>query len=663
MSEATKLAPGKKKFDDRVDTDPTISSSEALVLLGRALQLLKHVRQLFAAKSALALFAIFPPLVVPWIAKIIVDQVLLRKPFGTTDVRFPPFMDPFLGFISDKSPMEIMATIVVMYAFLVILFGLRAGAAMPGGITQGHDAATQSELALNAGGSKSGGIFGMIEMIVSVRLTQNIANTLRTSLFRKLARLPMTTLDDNRIGDSVYRVMYDTPQVPEICFNLTLIPVLSLLSAAISLYLMQYSYGQVAPELVWIAASLIPFALVVTLPMSAYARNLNQASRASGAVTTNAIEESMENIAAVQSLGGAAQEHEQFAEKSAESFKRHRFAFLFSQGLVVIGGICTGIAAIYVTILITDRIIAGIMTPGDFAVLLGLFYSLGAIAMAVGMYWIGLQSNVAAIRRVFFFIDFPTETPGARAAAHQCVKRSVTFNHVSYNYPNGAPVLKDINLSLEIGELIAIVGPTGAGKTTLAYMLPAFLRPSAGSVMFDDIDISNLDVDAIRDQVTYVFQEHTLLSESIRNNLLLAKADATDDDIWQACKTAGALTFIEALPDGLDTVLGRAGNTLSVGQQQRLSIARGLIRDTPILVLDEPTAALDPETEHALVSALQRAAAGKLVIVIAHRLSTIRKANRIVFMEDGKIKDIGDHDTLMADPIGSYRKFVKLQAG
>jgi len=663
MSEATLPTPGKKKFDDRVDTNPAISSGEALVLLGRALQLLNHVRQLFAAKSALALLAIFPPLVVPWIAKIIVDQVLLQKPFGTTDVRFPPFLDWFLGFISDKSPMEIMGTIVVMYAFLVILFGLRAGAATSAFLTQGHDAATQSELALNAGGSKSGGIFGMIEMIVSIRLTQNIANTLRTTLFRKLARLPMTTLDDNRIGDSVYRVMYDTPQVPEICFNLTLIPVLSLLSAAISLYLMQYSYGQVAPELVWIAASLIPLAFIVTLPMSTFARNLNQASRASGAATTNAIEESMENIAAVKSLGGSAREREQFAKKSAESFKRHRYAFLFSQGLYVIGGISTGVAAIYVTILITDRIIAGIMTPGDFAVLFGLFYSLGGTAMAIGMYWIGLQSNVAAIRRVFFFIDFPTETPGARATTHETVKRSVTFDHVSYNYPNGAPVLTDINLTLEVGELIAIVGPTGAGKTTLAYMLPAFLRSSAGRVMFDDINISNLDVDTIRDQVTYVFQEHTLLSESIRNNLLLAKPDATDGDIRQACKTAGALTFIDALPDGLDTVLGRAGNTLSVGQQQRLSIARGLVRNTPILVLDEPTAALDPETEHTLVSALQDATAGKLVIVIAHRLSTIRKADRIVFMEDGRIKDIGNHDTLMADPNGSYKKFVKLQAG
>ena len=173
----------------------------------------------------------------------------------------------------------------------------------------------------------------------------------------------------------------------------------------------------------------------------------------------------------------------------------------------------------------------------------------------------------------------------------------------------------------------------------------------------------DLDIGSLRDQVTYVFQEHLLLSESIRENLLFANPDASDADIMKALTTAGCMEFIDGMADGIDSVLGRSGDTLSVGQQQRLSIARGLVRNSNILILDEPTAALDPATENQLVASLQAAAADRLVIVIAHRLSTIRKADRIVFLEEGRIKDVGSHDTLMSKTDSAYREFVELQGG
>ncbi|MBT5817358.1 MAG: ABC transporter ATP-binding protein, partial [Proteobacteria bacterium] len=216
---------------------------------------------------------------------------------------------------------------------------------------------------------------------------------------------------------------------------------------------------------------------------------------------------------------------------------------------------------------------------------------------------------------------------------------------------------------LPVGELVALVGPTGAGKTSLAYLIPSLLLPSSGRVFIDDHDVTDVDIDSLRQQVSYVFQEHILLSESIRGNLLLAKADATLEQMTQALTTAGCMEFIEDLPDGIDTVLGRSGDTLSVGQQQRLSIARGLVRDSSVLILDEPTAALDPRTENKLVTSLRAAAADRLVVVIAHRLSTIRRADRIVFLENGEIRDVGDHDTLMASADSPYREFVELQAG
>ena len=163
--------------------------------------------------------------------------------------------------------------------------------------------------------------------------------------------------------------------------------------------------------------------------------------------------------------------------------------------------------------------------------------------------------------------------------------------------------------------------------------------------------------------MTYVFQEHLLLSESILDNLQMANPNATEADMRLALENASAQEFVDELPEGIDTILGRSGDTLSVGQKQRLCIARGLIRNTKVLILDEPTAALDPKTENALVQALRQAAKGKLVIVIAHRLSTIRQADRIIFLADGEVKDIGSHEELMTDPNGAYRRFVELQSG
>ena len=172
-----------------------------------------------------------------------------------------------------------------------------------------------------------------------------------------------------------------------------------------------------------------------------------------------------------------------------------------------------------------------------------------------------------------------------------------------------------------------------------------------------------VNLDTLRDQVSYVFQEHLLMSESIRANLLLVNPEASEADMRAALTTAGAIDFVDELPQGIDTVLGRSGDTLSFGQKQRLCIARGLIRNTSVLILDEPTAVLDPKTENALVKALREAAKDRLVIVIAHRLSTIRQADRIVFLEEGEIKDIGSHDELMTDQGGRYHRFVELQGG
>ena len=648
------------QFDDRVDLETDLNLSETLGLLARSLKLLSDVKKLFTWKCFFAGVAIIPPLFLPWMLKIVVDQVVLQESLEEGLVEFPPFMIPFINLVQDFSPSGIMISVSTFYFLMLVFFGLRAVgqiAVLP----PGYDPATQSEQALSAGQSQANGLWGLVEVLLTIRLTQRLANRLRTRLMGRLTRLNMTTLDEQRIGDSVYRIMYDAPMLPEICFKLTLAPILLLTSSALSIYIMQYSYGTVAPEIIWIAIGLIPITLMLTMPLSGIARRVNQTSRAAGASTTNAVESSIDNIAAIQSLGGMARETEQFRAKSAESFRRHRHTVLIDSAVTVIAYSSITLAVGTAFVFITDRIILSELSPGDYAALWGFFLALSYSARDIGLYWIQLQKNVSAVRRVFFFIDYTSERDESSQPL-ESLEQAISLHDVSYAYPDGRSALTNINVELPIGQLIAIVGPTGAGKTTLAYLLPGYLRPTKGAIYFDGQNLKDTRVEDIRERVTYVFQEHMLLSESIRDNLLLANPSASEEEMIAACQTAGAMEFIEELPDGIDTIIGKAGDTLSVGQKQRLSIARGIVRNTPVLILDEPTAALDPKTENALVEALQQTARNRLVIVIAHRLSTIREADRIIFLEQGEIKDSGTHIDLMKDVNGAYRKFVDLQS-
>ena len=647
-----------ESYDDRVDVNPEISNLEAFRLIKRCLAYLATVKWMFTTKVLLSTFALIPGLIAPWTGKILIDQVILQKPFNDDEVPFPPYFQPFVDFVRYMEPMEIMFTLTALFLGMLVVFG-RGGLGVS--LEPGLDSATQSETKISEGGSGMSGLFGAIEMLVNVRMNQRLANGFRTTLFKRLTRLPMKTIDDHRIGDSVYRVMYDAPDLPEVCYAFTLAPFFTIIGVLIALYQMEASYGGIAPEIVWVSVAVFPLSFFVTVPLSSIIRRVQQSSRASGSSTTNAIEESMSNLSAVQSLGGMEQEKDRVDSKSRESFRRFRHVVLANIGIGFFYVIITGGLTIFVTVYVTNRIVDGGMSAGDYFAMLGLALIIGGSGAGLGMIWIGVQAQVATVRRVFFFLDMEVEESTGQRRDLAPTTRGVTFADVSLTYANGHQALRHVSLSLDIGELIAIVGPTGAGKTTLAYLIPGYYQPTEGHVTIDDQDIAETDLKSLRSQVSYVFQEHLLLNESIRSNLLLANPSASEQDIIRACETAGAMEFINELPEGLDTELGQTGDTLSVGQKQRLCIARGLVRDTRILILDEPTAALDPQTENALVRALREAARRRLVIVIAHRLSTIRRADRIIFLEDGEIRDVGSHDELMTKTDGAYRHFVELQ--
>ncbi|XOV85455.1 MAG: ABC transporter ATP-binding protein [bacterium] len=649
-------------FDDRVDTDTDLTNRETLNILLRAIALIRYAPRLFTAKCLLNLSFIIPGLLLPWLVKIVTDNVLLDRPFGNTEVEFPPFMLPVVDLVSGMDALTIMMVMTSVYVVLLVVFGSRSGVANAS-LLQGQDAATQAENQISQGANAGGGILGFTEFLVNVRLSQRLTNVTRTRLFEKLSRLPIVVLDEQRVGDSIYRVLYDAPAAPALAVSMTLDPVFFLVSWLANMYVLQYSYGHVSPEALWVAWALFPVAFALTFPFSGALRRTNQNKRAAGAATTNTMEESFQNVAAVQSLGGSKREQAKFAARSSHAFMRERYAMAVLVLVLGLTMVAAGVALIYLTVLVTDNIIDGRMSPGDFAVLLGIYFQIGMAGMYFGAIWIKFQEFIPPMRRVFFFLDFESEGERGDGFEIGTLEQGVVFENVDYVYPNGFEALSDINLDLPVGQMIALVGPTGAGKTSLAYLLPALLLPTRGQVRFDGRDVREIDLASLRRLVTYVFQEHQFMTGTIRENLQIANPEASEQDMISALKDAGCMEFIDSLSDGIDTVLGRSGDTLSVGQQQRLSIARGLLRDSRVIILDEPTAALDPNTEARLVASLRDVSQGRLVVVIAHRLSTIRKADQIVFMEQGRVLDVGAHEDLMSREDSAYRRFVELQSG
>ena len=395
--------------------------------------------------------------------------------------------------------------------------------------------------------------------------------------------------------------------------------------------------------------------------MRVYLRRRSGKSRQAGATTTATAEEGVSQVLAVQSLGGEKRQLDHFERDSWNSFGRFRgvvvaqFAALFvSYGL--------GAAVyIYVLIRVSDLVIDGALSVGDFSLLFYYYVRIAFLAGDLGALWFRLQENAAGLHRVFYMMDQPGENDEGNDPLPPLEER-LQIEDVHYHYPDGTEALRGVSLEARIGQRIALVGPAGAGKTTLAYLIPRFIEPTSGRVCFDGRDIAGVSHKNLREQTAFVFQESALFDATIEENIRVGNPKASDAEVRQAAQIAGADEFIDRLPEGYQTPLGRGGGKLSVGQKQRLSIARALVRPSRILILDEPTSALDPETEQSLVESLREASRNRVVFIVAHRLSTIRSADQICFIDDGRIIERGSHEELMAREAGAYRGFVELQA-
>jgi subfamily B ATP-binding cassette protein MsbA len=306
------------------------------------------------------------------------------------------------------------------------------------------------------------------------------------------------------------------------------------------------------------------------------------------------------------------------------------------------------------------NVIMGYSTPGTFFSFLAALFMLYPPIRSLSRLHTNVQEGLAAAERVFALRDRPPDIqdrPGAIALP--ALSREIVYRDVSFSYGD-RPVLQDINLTVRRGEMVALVGPSGAGKTTLLNLLPRFYEVDRGAILIDGHDIRNVTQESLRDQIGVVTQQTILFNDTVRLNVAYGRLGASEAQILEALKAAHAYDFVMAMPQGLDTLIGEQGVRLSGGEGQRLAIARALLKDAPILILDEATSSLDSESEREVQQALDRLIAGRTTLVIAHRLSTVRNAHRLVVLDQGRIVEEGTHEALLKLG-GVYHRLYEMQ--
>jgi subfamily B ATP-binding cassette protein MsbA len=408
--------------------------------------------------------------------------------------------------------------------------------------------------------------------------------------------------------------------------------------------------------------TLLIFSFVI-IPIKEFGKRLRKFSRRSqqrmGSITTF-LHETIAGNRIVKAFNMEEYEKRRFAEENNRFFKilfkRVKLRALSQPLMEVIGGI--GVAII---IWVGGyRVIQGEMTPGNFFSFMTGLFMLYAPIRDLSKVNLEVQEGLAAAARVFELLDTtPDIKDEEEALPLPPISNGVDFQEVTFKYGEEA-VLRDISLHVKVGEVIALVGMSGAGKTSLVNLLPRFYDVEKGQILIDGCDIRKVTVKSLRDQIALVTQQTILFNDTVRNNIAYGNLACSDQEIIEAAKAANAHDFVQKFPQGYETIIGEQGVKLSGGERQRLSIARALLKNAPVLILDEATSSLDSDSETEVQRAMERLMEGRTVFVIAHRLSTIRNANRIVVLSDGQIVEQGTHEELMVLH-GEYRRLYDLQ--
>ena len=528
---------------------------------------------------------------------------------------------------------------------------------MVGGTTKAHIAAAAG-IATVAIALVSGAAF-YVASYSTERLGQNIGNDLRVRLYHHLQELSLAFYDTNRVGTVLSTLTTDVQTIQSFLSTSTLnigTDVLTLVAMIVVMFWLRWDFALIALA---VAPLLIVFLLRVNKAIRTAVKEVR--TRQSDLLAT--LQEGLQSIEVVQAYSREDYEETQVQTVSWETvtawLKARRLSALLSPVVSVVIAVCTGLVLWRGALLI----LSGTMTAGALTVFLSYmarFFQpvreLSQMTNTLAQVSVGFQRVTAVCDADIVIPERPTprDPPPFDGA--------ITFEHVSFGYDPAAPVLRDVSFSVPPGQMVGIVGPTGSGKSTLVSLIPRFRDLDGGRITIDGVDICDYKLHGLRTQIGFVLQSTVLLRGTIRDNIAFGRPDATDDEIIEAAKLANAHEFIASMPEGYCSLVGDRGSTLSGGQRQRIGIARALIRDNPILILDEPTASLDAESEHLVIEALERLMTGRTVLTIAHRLSTLRDAHKIIVIKDGVVAEDGTHEELL-QLNGVYAELHNLQFG